>query len=419
MAGVLSLNGEFTYPVELLKTLTVDDKSTFKSGVVICDNDTSSSSENSMSIGNNNIVQGINSIAIGNNISVGANIENAVAVGKDVIVNNNNSFVWSGCSNIEEYQSAGDGSFCIKPNASNNRDCEYGFYIGDKDFPELISTYSCSAVSGFDNEFTGDNIFNGDITSTDGDINIEGGTFNIHSGVSTTFGSGVSITGGTLNVNKNVNSYFGGNITVTGNGLITVNNNVTSKFFGNVDIFGATTCQGGLTITTGNFIIEQPVKTTFSGAVSVPCVSSYNSNTSGQVANLRYVEERFVKKTGDVMSGSIVVSGNNYPIIKTLGKTEALSFTVGTEYGLGSGIQIWDKAHDGVIAFDTYDTSGNHTRMLLNGQGHANIKTNNNDTENIIRCHAAERIKFMTEAEYNKLTTKDDGTIYMLVEDWP
>lgn len=423
MAGVLSLNGEFTYPVELLKTLTVDDKSIFKSGVVICDSDTSTSSENSISIGNGNIVQGLNSIAVGNNISVGTNIENVVAAGIDVIANNNNSFVWSGCANNVEYQSAGDGSFCIKPKASNNRDCEYGFYIGDKEFPELISTYSCSAVSGFDNEFTGDNIFNGDITSMKGDINIKGGTFNIHSGVNTTFGSGVSITGGMLNVNKNVNSCFGGNITVTGNGLITVENNVTSNISGNVNILGKTDCQGGLTITNGNFNIEQPVKTIFSGDVIAPFVSSYNFNTSGQVANLRYVEERFVKKTGDVMSGSIVVSGNVSPFIKTLGSTDELAFTVGTDYDNGSGIKFHSKNHSknqgGEIYLDAYDKNGNHTRMLMNGQGHVNLTTNNKTTENVIRCPAAERIAFMTEADYNALETKDSGTIYMLTEEWP
>ena len=187
--AILSLNGNFNYPIELKQSLSVDGNATFNSAFsqgignfsngqhsFTCGDSCTADSDYSMAYGRESYVGAGGQYAYAGGVSCSAYGENSYAIGYktatclDNGTNCGNSFVWQGNINGNVYRSKGNGTFCINPYNSIGTDALMpssiavcGFFIGDYCITDFISSESAKRILTNENCFTASQEFCADV----------------------------------------------------------------------------------------------------------------------------------------------------------------------------------------------------------------------------------------------------------------
>ena len=239
--AILSLNGNFNYPVEIKQNLIVDGNAEFNN-VIQHGSFNKNSGQYSFTSGENCEANSKYSFSAGNNSYTGANAiysrsdgfqcssygEYSRSYGYNAAANSDRAFVWQGVETDNKYQSKGEGTFCINPEFPLGSEPICGFYIGDSCITEYISSHSAKRILKNPNVGDGafeapqefvDNVFlSGPVTSKSqftfsGDVFFNGNTYvennsDINSTVSRAIASIEYARGIALSAVSNLSGYY-------------------------------------------------------------------------------------------------------------------------------------------------------------------------------------------------------------------
>jgi hypothetical protein len=190
--AILSLNGNFNYPVEIKQSLSVDGKSVFNDAIQQGSNN-GNAAKYSFVTGDHCAADAEYSFSAGISSYAGPNAVYARvdgfqcsgygaysrSYGYNAMAESDRSFVWQGRQSDVPYSSKGTGTFCINPeyvaDGGNSSIPVCGFYIGDYCITDYISSHSAMRIlnnpnvgdGGFDapQEFLDDVILSGPVSS--------------------------------------------------------------------------------------------------------------------------------------------------------------------------------------------------------------------------------------------------------------
>lgn len=191
--AILSLNGNFNYPIELNQSLTVDGKAGFNDAIQQGTNN-GNAAQYSFVTGDHCVADAAYSFSAGISSYTGTNAVYSRAdgfqcsgygaysrsYGYNAISDTDRSFVWQGVQTEIPYASKGAGTFCINPEyvvgGGNSSIPVCGFYIGDSCITDYISSHSALRMlknpnvgsdGGFiaPQEFLDDVLLSGPVTS--------------------------------------------------------------------------------------------------------------------------------------------------------------------------------------------------------------------------------------------------------------
>ena len=331
MAGTLSINGAFNYPVELLKKMISRSDAQFEGQIIHGTNSDSDTTKKynvssglkcstgtntrfSWAIGDSSAVSGNFSLSIGESCESVADY--SVACGSKARTKDSHSFVWQGQygESANVYESKGNGTFAVNPKYTSN--VLEGFFVGDKNLKRHIEEQSYATLSGGNNVFDGTQTYNNNCTFNS-TVEFNGQTTLGQGSTSDSPPNSIANVGYVNQLHSDILSgddIFTGNVTFSNGFSVGSNNSIN---FTNVNL----TIKEPLS---GTVAENEPATTKFVKSLTIPLVDSL----SGYVAT-----------SGDTMTGPIEFQTDQAVYGKD-GDVSRLQFSGGSEDGCGASLLL-------------------------------------------------------------------------------